>query len=371
MMSREDSVEAYRNRIKARKKANGFSLLELLVAVTILVIVAGAVMVGMINTTRSQSTVMNRTQLHASVRNATELMEQEIGQAGRVVSSPGLKIGAVATTGLASTVNVTTTSSTLTATNGLYAGEQLVVDPSSTNEETVTIASVPSSTSITATFANTHSANTPVLILGGFASGIVPPDTSSMYVFSGTGTTKTTLSSGPTGQASTSSILKLYGDINGDGTMYYVVYKCSPNSSGTGTLYRYVSTDITTATTVSAGTLLLDNLATNPVDSNGNVTPCFTYQTKDVAVTINGGQVIQSFVVNVAVTLTIQTENRDAKTNQFQQETKALLNISPRNIFDAWELASAPAGYTRAQPMPDNILNGSGGSSLLTATLTP
>jgi len=356
--------------MKKRQGEKGFSLLELLVAVTILVIVAGAVMAGMINTTRSQSTVMNRTQLHASVRNATELMEQEIGQAGRITSQPGLKISAVTTTAVASTVTVSTTG-TLNATEGMYIGEQLIIDPSSTNEETVTITAVASGTSITATFANTHAANTPVMVLGGFASGIVPPDTSSMFVFSGTGTSHTTLSSGTTGQASSGSVLKLYGDINGDGTMYYVVYKCSPNSSGTGTLYRYVSTDITTATTVGTGVLLLDNLATNPADSSGNVTPCFTYQTKDTAVTINGGQVTETFVVNVAVTLTIQTENKDIKTNQFQTETKALLNISPRNVFDAWELASAPSGYTRAQPMPGNVLNGSGGTSLLTATLTP
>lgn len=353
-----------------KAKRNGFSLLELLVAVAILVIVAGAVMAGMINTTRSQSTVMNRTQLHASVRNATELMEQEIGQAGRIASAPGLQISAVTTVGSA-TVTVTTTSGTMSATTGMYVGEQLIIDPSSTNEETVTVSAVPTTTSFTATFANTHAANSPAMVLGGFASGIIPPDTSSMFVFSGTGTTHTTLSSGTNGQASSGSVLKLYGDIDGDGTMYYVVYKCSPNSSGTGTLYRYVSTDITTATTVGTGALLLDNLATNPADSNGNVTPCFTYQFKDTAVTINGGQVTETFVVNVAVTLTIQTQNRDAKTNQFQTETKALLNISPRNVFDAWELASAPSGYTRAQPMPGNVLNGSGGASLLTATLTP
>lgn len=347
-----------------RKKANGFSLLELLVSVAILVIVAGAVMAGMINTTRSQSTVMNRTQLHASVRNATELMEQEIGQAGRITSSPGLSISAVAIGSASPTLAATSG----TPTTGLFVGEQLIVDPSSTNEETVTITALPSTTSFTATFANAHAANTPVLVLGGFASGIVPPDTSSKLVFSGTGTANTTLSND---QASSGTVLKLYGDINGDGTMYYVVYKCSPNSSGTGTLYRYVSADITSATAVGTGVLLLDNLATNPADANGNVTPCFTYQTKDTAVTINGGQAIETFVVNVAVTLTIQTQNRDAKTNQFQQETKALLNISPRNVFDAWELASAPSGYTRAQPMPGNVLTGSGGASLLTAGLTP
>jgi prepilin-type N-terminal cleavage/methylation domain-containing protein len=361
-------VKAFSNkRMPLRKNANGFSLIELLVAVTILVIVAGAVMAGMVNTTRSQSTVMNRTQLHASVRNATELMEQEIGQAGRIASAPGLQITAVTTTGIPSTVTVSTTSGTMGPTTGMYVGEQLVVDPSTTAEETVTITVVPTGgNTITATFTNTHPANTPVLVLGGFASGIVPPDTSSMLVYSGFGANNATLSNGANGQASTGSVLKLYGDINGDGTMYYVVYKCTPDSSGTGTLYRYVSTDITTATTVSQGTLLLDNLAIY-TDSNGNVTPCFSYQFKDTPVWINGGQVKETFVTNVAVTLTIQTQNKDAKTNQFQTETKALLNISPRNVFDAWELASAPSGYTRAQPMPLNVLN----NGLLTANLNP
>jgi prepilin-type N-terminal cleavage/methylation domain-containing protein len=211
--------------MKNRAKQKGFSLIELLVSLAILVIVAGTVIAGMINTTRSQGTVMNRTQVHASVRNATELMEQEIGQAGKLGSSPGLQFStAIAAVGSA-TPTLTATSGT--ATDGLFVGEQLVVDPSTTNEETVTITAIPSTSSITATFANTHSANTPVIVLGGFASGIVPPESSSKFVFSGTGTTHTTLSSS---QASSGSVLKLYGDINGDGTMYYVVYKCTPET---------------------------------------------------------------------------------------------------------------------------------------------
>lgn len=343
--------------MKNKKSQKGFSLIELLVSVAILLIVSGAVIAGMINTTRSQGTIMNRTQMHAGVRNATELMEQEIGQAGRVTSSPGLQMSAVAAIGSASP---TITATSGTATTGLYVGEQIVVDPSTTNEETVTITAIPSTTSITATFANTHPANTPVLVLGGFASGIIPPDTSSMYIFSGAGTANTTLDK-TIGQPSTSSLLKLYGDVYGDGNMYYVVYKCAPNTSGTGTLTRYITdagSDITAAgTNAVTGTVLLDNL----FDNN---TACFTYQTKDVYVTINGGQVMQTFVVNVAVTLSFQTQNKDAQTNVAQYETKALLNISPRNVFDAWELASAPSGYTRAQPMPPNVLN-----NLLTTTL--
>src|SRR5215471_12996879 len=115
--------------MKKKQGEKGFSLIELLVAVTILVIVAGAVMAGMINTTRSQSTVMNRTQLHASVRNATELMEQEIGQAGKIAAPSGMQISAVAAIGSATV--------TVASTTGMYVGEQLIVDPSSTAEETV------------------------------------------------------------------------------------------------------------------------------------------------------------------------------------------------------------------------------------------
>jgi len=347
--------------MKNGKSQKGFSLLELLVAVAILLIVAGTVIMGMMRVTWSQSTIVNRTQVHASVRNATELMQQEIGQAGRVTASPGLTLPSAIAAGASGAVTINSTSGT--ATDGLYVGEQLVIDPSSTNEETVTTTAVTpgSPGTVTATFVNAHAANTPVLVLGGFASGIVPPSTSSKLAFSGTGTSNTTLT---TDKASDGFTLKLYGDLNGDGKMYYVAYKCAPNAAGTGTLYRYVSNDLSTTATMGTGTLLLDNLSNNPPTSSP--APCFSYTTKDLAVTINGGQVTQTFVLNVAVTLTVQTQNKDVQTGQSQKETKALLNIAPRNVFDAWQLASSPSGYTRAQPMPGIVLN-----TLSSATLTP
>ena len=41
----------------------------------------------------------------------------------------------------------------------------------------------------------------------------------------------------------------------------------------------------------------------------------------------------------------------DPVTKQFRLEDKALLNVSPRNVFNVWELASI--GLTnRVQPMP-------------------
>src|SRR5438045_6393243 len=197
-------------------RQKGFSLLELMVSVAILVIVAGTVMMGMIRMTWSESTIMNRTQMHSSVRNATELMQQDIGQAGRLGSAPGLQMTtAVAGGAAASTVTLTTTSTgtnAMSPTDDMYAGEQLVIDPSTTNEETVTI-TAKTATTITAVYANAHTANVPVLVLGGFASGIVPPDTSSMYVLTGNSAAHTTLTTGTGGTASTGSVLKLYGDI--------------------------------------------------------------------------------------------------------------------------------------------------------------
>jgi len=58
-----------------------------------------------------------------------------------------------------------------------------------------------------------------------------------------------------------------------------------------------------------------------------------------------------AFVTDVAVTLTVQTQLQDPQTHQFQQETKALLNVSPRNVFNAFLLARQ-ANDNRVQAMP-------------------
>jgi len=79
-----------------------------------------------------------------------------------------------------------------------------------------------------------------------------------------------------------------------------------------------------------------------------SVTPCFSYQTE----TVNG----TVYVTDVAITLTVQTQQVDPITKQFQKETKALLNVSPRNVVNVWELAAIGL-FNRVQPMPPSILN--------------
>ena len=61
-----------------------------------------------------------------------------------------------------------------------------------------------------------------------------------------------------------------------------------------------------------------------------------------------------TFVLDVAVTLTVETQQIDPVTKQKQTETKALLNVSPRNVFNAFSLASI--GYTdRIQSTPVSV----------------
>ena len=61
-----------------------------------------------------------------------------------------------------------------------------------------------------------------------------------------------------------------------------------------------------------------------------------------------------TFVLDVAITLTVQTQQIDPITRQYQTETKALLNVSPRNVFNVWQLASAGVSG-RIQPMPPTV----------------
>jgi hypothetical protein len=50
----------------------------------------------------------------------------------------------------------------------------------------------------------------------------------------------------------------------------------------------------------------------------------------------------------------VQTQVIDPVTKQFQTETKALLNVSPRNVFNAWTVASLSI-FERIQPIPPSV----------------
>ena len=141
---------------------------------------------------------------------------------------------------------------------------------------------------------------------------------------------------------STGDVLKLYGDINADGNMVYIEYKCDLSTTP-GNLTRNVMpwNQTTASAAATASQILLSNITANPDGS-----PCFTYQLNRVDTTY--------FVTDVAITLTVQTQQIDPVTKRFQTETKALLNVSPRNVFNAWQLASLGI-FERVQPTPPTI----------------
>ncbi len=289
-------------------REDGFTLIELMISVMLLMVVSGVVMQGMLGLGRVNDVVSNRTEMHAGVRNATELLQQEVGQAGRVsLPNPVALTGTVGAPGVA-TVAVTSTA-------GMFVDEYLVIDIGA-NQETVRLTAVNAGANeITAAFSMAHANGAPVSVTGGFAAGVVP----------------TTMANGSTG-----TVLKIVGDVNGDGNMVYVEYTCDLNA---GRLYRNaLPYDAAAKPVPTTEQVLLDNVLPNP-----DGTPCFTYQQKVVDAT--------TYVVGVAITLTVRTQDRDPITGQFQSETKALLNVSPRNVFNVWQMASL--GYMdRVQELP-------------------
>jgi prepilin-type N-terminal cleavage/methylation domain-containing protein len=320
-------------------KDSGFSLAELLIAMAIMLLISGAATTALLKMTSTQATIWNRTQMHSGIRGATEVLQQEVGQAGRVaLPTTNVTLGGATIADAVNPQTVAVTSTSSPVTSGLFVGEKLLIDagcndaatPCTSRQETVTLTAV-TSTQITAIFTSAHATGASIVALGGFSSGVVPPAASPVSFLNG----------------STDTVLKLFGDINADGKMVYIEYSCVIPAGGVGNLYRNMMAWDAAAPSPSPTTsqILLSNITANP-----NSTPCFKYQTESVS--ISGTTTY--FVTDVAITLTVQTQVIDPVTKQFQKETKALLNVSPRNVFNAWELASLGL-IDRIQPMPPSI----------------
>ena len=317
------------SRPSIRHGEQGISIIESMISIAILMVVCGTVMQGVLALTDTSRMVSNRTDMHSGVRNATELLTQEIGQAGRI-ALPGLvtltAASPMGSTSLAVTSTAVNPDTDTVATSGMYVGQQLMIGVNELQETVVVSAVADTTITLTEAVAFDHAVDEPVVVLGGFAEGVIPPADSG-YV-----------------NGSTESILKIFGDIHDDGRMVYVEYVCDvPN----GRLYRNsMAWDAGAKAAPTVEEILIDNIEENPVNPDGTITPCFTYQTQTVV-----GRV---FVVDVAVTLTIRSQNRDKNTGDFQRETKALLNVSPRNVFNVWQSASLGMNE-RVQGIPQQI----------------
>jgi type II secretory pathway pseudopilin PulG len=313
--------------------------MELIIAMGLLLVVSSIVTTALMQMTQSQTTIWNRTEMHSGIRGATELLQQEVGQAGRAALSATVSLNAaVAVPTTCDPANPTLNQQTVSvvskdaqgnivtlvnginplagifAAGGLNPAHALMSTLDGNDQEAVKIASVDAAGStITACFTKPHASGTVLTLAGAFATGIIP----NSGIVNG----------------SSATVLKLYGDIIGDGNMVYIEYTCDTVSHN---LYRNVMAfDAGSKPAVTDSQILLSNIIANP-----GGTDCFTYQT----VTVMAQGTVFTFVLDVAVTLTVQTQQMDPITKTYQTETKALLNVSPRNVFTAWEMASL--GYT-------------------------
>lgn len=309
---------ADRDRRRAGADERGFTLIELIVSIAVMMVVSGVMFQGMQGMNRLNEVQSNRSEMHAAIRNATALLQQEVGQAGRVAFPAPVSLDAEVAAG----TNWVAVTPSLA---NMFVGMQLVVG-NGANQEIVTVNGVNAVTrQILATFGVAHVIGERVEPAGGFAEGVVP----------------TTRLNG-----STASVLKIVGDITGNGTLVYVEYTCD---WGAGRLIRNMMPfDAAPKPAVTVEQILLDNLQANPPNPDGTVPPCFAYQNQ----TING----VTYVTNVAVMTTVRTHERDPISGTFQVVTKALLNVAPRNVFHTWQIASL--GYIeRLQPLPQSVIN--------------
>jgi|CXWL01.1.fsa_nt_gi prepilin-type N-terminal cleavage/methylation domain-containing protein len=293
---------------------DGFTLIEAMISMTILLVVGGTAVTSLLAITRNSDVVTSRSDMRTSVRNAVDLMVDEIGQAGR------LALPAPVTT--TSSVAIRATAVPLSSTSQIFVGEHLVID-TGVNQETVTVAAIAGNSITIASATKPHASGAPVTVTGGFAAGVVP----------------TTMANGSTG-----SRLKIVGDLLADGNLMYGEYWCDVDpATGLGRLYRNVMAFDTVAKPApTVDQILVDNLTANPA-----ATPCFTYSTQTVGAT--------TYAIDVAVTLSVASQRVDAITSQRQTETRTVLNVAPRNVLAVRQLASAGV-FNRIQPLPPSVI---------------
>ena len=262
-------------------------------SIAVLVTICGALFSALFAYQKTYASEMLKADMRLGVQGAAETLAQEIGQAGAVPPTTTTLTGSITASALAQSASVISTAN-------MFAGETLQVDQGPTYE-TVKIASVSSSTTISAIFNSNHAAGALVWASGVFPQGIL--------------------------SSSTANVLQLFGDINSDGTLAYEEYRCDMTA---GTLTRSI-------TPVGAGERNAAVVVLQGVIANPGGTPCFTYAAPVSAAGFN-------FITNVGFTVTTQTSDPDPQTGQYATMTKSFLDLAPRNVKAG--LALAQGGYT-------------------------
>jgi prepilin-type N-terminal cleavage/methylation domain-containing protein len=299
----------------------GFSLLEMMISVAILIVVSGAAFSALSASQRVYASQQLQADMHAGLRGTLELMEQEVGQAGALNFPPQTLTGAVVGTAVAQTVPVTSSAN-------IYVGELLTVDTGAA-QEVVQVTGV-GTNQVTGVFQQSHPVNAPVVAQGVLPQGVL-----------------TTVAGNQ---------LQIVGDVNADGTLEFVEYDCNPGTpAAPGTLTRSITTIAPGVVKQNAPQILLNTLVANP-----NGTPCFT-PSMGVGGAVTAGNCALggtafTCVTEMQITLTVQAAEPDPQTGQYQTMTKSFLNVSSRNVFAAYMIAATSGSQPGLlQPQPPGL----------------
>ncbi|MFN2406671.1 MAG: type II secretion system protein J [Pyrinomonadaceae bacterium] len=290
---------------------DGFSLLEMIVCTTVLVVIATVALSILGYSIKTYQSQHMQADMHAGLRSTLALMAQEVGQAGSLGSTAKTLNAAVTGSATAQTVN-------LNSIANIFVGQKLTVDTGSA-QELVQVTALPGLNQVTGIFKQNHASGAPVVAQGVFPQGIL--------------------------SSSTATSLKFFGDINADGSLAYVQYDFD---SAVGTLTRSITTLAPGVTTRNASETLLTNLVANP-----DGTPFFQYSSA-TNVTVSG--TTYTFIPSVAVSLTLQTSKPDLQTGGFVTMNKSFVNLTCRNVLAGLTLAQAnPPVPERFQPTPPGL----------------
>lgn len=340
-----------------RTHQSGFTLLEMVISLALLLVLSGAILGGMGAMQKNYRRNEIRTMLNGQMRATLELMAQEVGQAGLPPSGmAGNTIYTASSTGASGAVaqvtpSVTgsTSAQTVAVTNPTVQTNQIVIADSGASSEMVTITNVTggSSPTITAIFQKSHSAGFSLYPHGVYPQGITfkttPP---------------TTLAAGANAYSNTSLIA--FGDITGAGKLSIVEYSCpianpaltggtAPSSGNLATLIdsnnyqwgpllrtEYVYNDGSgTFTTSTPATLLsLVKVASSAAVADGCRFDYNIYNPNSSA----AGCTNWWMVTSVNVTIVAESQTNDPQTNAPVSITKSFMNIQPRNILNAYNM---------------------------------
>jgi prepilin-type N-terminal cleavage/methylation domain-containing protein len=333
----------------ANRHSRGFTILELMIGMSIFLIISGAVLIGMRQVQQNYRSAEVSTQMQQQLRSTMELIAAEIGQAGlqssnaegantmgdASVTAPYLLTQTVTATGV-QTVNVTTNGS------APYIGQWLMLADGA-NQEALQVTSVPAG-QIVALFGHTHtplpaSGSFPMYPMGVFPHGILA------------GSTINSLSDPSSSVATGGGKLAMYGEINGSGNgLWAVEYTCPSSFPGALTRKAWNLSAFT-----GSGFTGTQGTAYNLID---NVTACYfcwpgvtTAQNANCpqgaappdTVTLQDGVNVPTYsiITQVGFTITVTEPVTISGTTQNVTVTKSYSNIQPRNLITADKIYNA------------------------------